>query len=814
MLRDLAYSVRTLRRAPAFSVAAVLTLAITIGANTTLLSVVDQVLLRPLPYTDAGRLFNVYERNQKGGLRLPSYPAFRDLQQQTRALSGMAYVRGAGVVLSTPEGPERMVVAWVTPGFFNVLGARAEIGRVFSADEEQGRGATVGVVSHKYWLSHFGGDRSVIGRTIRFDDQSVQLIGVMPLGVAFPDFADVWTPIAPRIGTDAALASRFLHSDGRVIGRLAPGVTREKAIAELTAIEGRLTAEYPEPGAVWNAGELSPVSAEVIGNAAPMMLILAGAVIVVLLIACLNVSNLSLVRAIGREREMAVRIALGATRVRLAWQLFAESLVIGLTSGAIGVLFTVWAIKTLRARAPGGLPRAAELTVDARVLGIALALSIVAAVLVGFAPALRRNAGRVAEQLRDGRQGGGGGVRGASVRNVLSVAQLALAIALLVSAGLLVESFQRVQRVDLGFDPEHLLGFQLAAPAKYAKATDAAGLYRRTLDVIGALPGVTSVGFINHPPLTGGYVPTHMVVPGRSGNDGTDDSALYATVSGAYFRTAGIRLLRGRLFTDVEVATAGDGIVVSEGVAKHFWADRDPIGQAITVFASSQARPDFGESQPSHVIGVVADVRHFGQGVDAPMEVYLPYTRETWPFVSILVRASGDPMALAPALRTALRTLDPDIIIGRGSGAQGFTSMSDALSQSLGTRLYIVRMLGAFAACALLLALIGVYGVIAYSVSQRTHEIGLRMALGADPRTVFLMVLLQAVRLAAVGVAVGVAVTIAATRLLQSQLYGTSATDPVAIGVAALAVVATVLAASVFPAMRAARLDPTMAMRG
>jgi len=811
--QDIRYALHTLRRSAAFSMGAIATLTIAIAANTTMLSVIQQVLVRAMPYANADRLFMMVEGDGKGSFRAASYLTFLDWQRQSKTLSGLAFVRGYSAPLVLPAGPERVAYGAVTPGFFDIIGVHPALGRAFDADEERGAGGDVAVISYELWQGTFGGDRSVLGRTIDYDSAAIRVIGILPPGVAFFSPVNIWRPLSGRLAADPALTNRNFHVDSRVIGRLAPGVSLDAAKAEFRVIQARLAGEYSEESGGWLTGEFFSMRDVEIGDTARMLLLLGAGVFVVLIIACVNVSNLSLVRALARERELAIRRALGATGARLARQLFTESAVLALTAGAAGLLLATWAIRALRASTAAGLPRASELTVDARVAALALALGLFVTLLISLASMFRLRVRGFADPLRGGRHPGAsaGAVR---IKNILSVAQLGLAVTLLLCGTLLVRSIQKIQRVDLGYDPDHVVEFSLSPPApRYDRAEDAAALYQRVLDAVGALPGVRSVAVVNRAP-PGPFVPTRIVVPGRGAESQSKDVASYRTVSAGYVNTLRLTLLRGRWFTESDIRTPGDGIVVSESVAKRYWPGRDPVGEAVTIFGASQRRADYGVAQPSHVIGVLADLRSFGAtGPEPTADVYVPYTRETWPGVSFLARVTGDAGAFIPALKRAVLSVDPGIPVTGSTAGGGPSPMGRGFSQALATRRYVMWLLGAFASSALLLALVGVYGVIAYGVSQRTHEFGVRMALGAGPRAVFSIILRQGLSLALLGVGLGVAGGIALTRLLTSLLYDTSPTEPATFLFVSLTVSATVLLASAIPARRASKLDPTVALR-
>ena len=812
LLRDLRYAIRTLRSSPAFTVTAVFTLALAIAANTIVLSVLDRVLLRPLPYANADELVMILERSAEGQRRLASYPTFLDLAAGSRAFSALGFARGTSAILQSEEGPERLTVGYVSPDFFRTLGVQPAIGRSFAPDEHTPGNAGVALISYRLWEQRFGADPGLVGRRVTLDGSSVTVIGIMPLGAQYPSWAEVFRPIASIIDSDPALTRRTVHSDSRFIGRLRPGTTVDAAVADLAAIQARLATEYPEPSGPWTS-ELSRLRDEVIGDIGSSLMMVGGAVFLVLLIACSNVANLSLARASSRAREVAVRIALGASRGRIARQILTESAVLGLSAGALGILLTAWGLAAIRTAAPANLPRADELSVDPRVIALAFALALLSTLLFGLAPALRRDPDALPDALRDARQAAGGGQRAGRVRGVLTAAQVGLAVMLLIGAGLLIQSFRRVRQVDLGFDPSNAIVFRIWPPSpKYDRASDAAALYSRVLTAVEAVPGVEHAALVNHQPLGGG-IDTRIIVPGRSTEPSAEDGALYLTASRDFPAAVGARIIQGRWFSDAEIAAPGHGIVINETVARRYWPAGDALGKALTVFRSSQSRPDFGQPVSVRVIGVIGSIRHFGSATDPTPEVYVPYTLETWPHIALVIRTSKESGVLIPALRRAVLEVDPAIPVAGASAGSGFALMAGALSDDLATRRYSTWVVMAFGACALLLAVTGIYGLLAYSVSRRTREVGVRLALGATPRRVLGMVVSEGLRLSLAGTVLGVGGALLLTRLLAALLYETSPTDPLIFVAVPLIVMATALSASLIPAARAAWLDPSVALR-
>lgn len=814
LFREVLYAIRSLRRSAGYAAVTILTLAIAVGATTTVIGVVERALLRPLPFDDSHELVTLLESNSEQGLRLASYPTFLDWQEQSQSFAGLSFVRGNTGILRNDDGAEQLLIGYVSPGHFSVMDAQPLLGRTFGAEEEQSDIGSPVVLSHEFWLRRFGGDPSVIGRTLSLDIGTLAVIGVMPAGTTYPAWADVWRPIAAVAATDPGLSNRAVRSDSRVVARLRDGVTADAAAAEMRAIATRIAETYADDARGWTAVQLTPLRDAVIGNVAPMLLTLGAAVVLGLLIACVNVANLALVRAAARTRDVAVRAALGAGRARIARQLLAESLVLATAAGALGVLITYWATAALRGAAPPGLPRAAELVVDARILAGAVLLSLLTATLCGLAPAIHLLRTDLAGALREGRAGGLRSRGGRRVQAALTVGQFALALMLLIGAGLLVQSFRKVQAVDVGFSPEGVLALRVLPPTpRYDSAPAVAALYSQLMERAGAVAGVEAVAIVNHAPLSNAGIPTRVRVPGRTMDTTGADAALYKTVSTEYQRVMRLPLLQGRWFTDADMTGAATGVVVSEQMATRYWPEQRAIGQTITVFKSSQARADFGAPVSAEVIGVVGSVRHFGMESDPVAEVYLPYTSEPWPHAVLVVRASAPAATVIPELRRAVLSVDRDIPVAGSGQAAGIQPLERSLDSLLETRRWMMSLVSAFSVGALLLAVMGIYGVTSYVVAQRTHEMGVRKALGASRSHIVGIVLRRGVGLAAAGVVLGLAGALALTRLLEGLLFGTSPREAVVFVLLPLLLTVIAAVASYLPARRAARVDPVIALR-
>jgi putative ABC transport system permease protein len=812
LTQDLRYALRSLRKSPGYTIVALLALALGIGVNTAVFSVLDGVVLRPLRYEEADRLFGVWERSERGDYRLASYPTFLDWREQNEVFDALAFVRGTSTLMPGDEGARRVGSAFVSEEFFDVLRGAPLLGRTFSHDEQQPGGPRVAVLTHALWRERFGGDQGALGSTIRLDDASYTIVGILPPWFRFPDWADVYLPLAVIVSTDRILAQRGFHADSRVIVKVKPNVSVTQAQAAMAGIQGRLATAYPAEQRGWTGVELVSLFEEELqfGAVRPILLLLAGAVTLVLLLACANVANMSLVRAATRSRELAIRAALGAGRGRVARLLFAESALLASSGGGLGLLFAWWAIGLLRAAAPEGLPRVAEIAVDARMLGFTVLVSVLATVFIGLAPAVRATKPDLTEPLKSGSPAAAGAGIRSRLRSSLVALEVALALVLLIGTGLLVRSLWVLSRVDPGFDPTRLATVAVFPPSPRYDAPDrAVALYQRVADAIAALPGVEKVALSNHLPLGRASLFRPIEIPGREPDPEGDEQVLFRTISAEYFATMRIPVGRGRSFTPSEVATASHVAIVNETLARQYWPDQDPVGRFVTLFKSSQARADFGERFSVEIVGVVGDVRNVIEDEPAP-EVYIPYTVNPWGWVNVVVRTSGDPDALMPLLSRAVAAVDPDIPV---AGRQRPGTMRQSVSGQLARRRFTVTLLSGFAAGALLLAALGIYGVIAYMVALRTREFGVRAALGATPRHITRLVVAQSAGVVAVGLAVGLAAAFGATRLLRSLLYGVGTTDLITFASVTVFLGAVALFASYLPARRATRVDPMVALR-
>ncbi|MDQ2766851.1 MAG: ABC transporter permease [Gemmatimonadota bacterium] len=810
--RELRMAWRTARKSTGYSLTVILTLAMGIGATVSIFSVLDHVLLRPLAYSNADRLVALYQHGAEGNQRLVSYPTLLDWSEARAGFSAMAYVRGDGQTLLTPSGPESVGTGFVSRGFFTLMDTRPALGRTFVPDEEVQSGADAVVLSHDIWVRSFGADPHIIGRVVTLDSATPTVVGVMPPGFAYPEWAQVWRPLGQILGRDSALQHRDFHVDSRAIARLSPTTDIARASRLLSSVQGRIALTFPAIEGKWPAADVVPLKTEVVGNIGPAIWALVGAVAVILLIACVNLANLSAVRGTSRAREMAVRLALGASGGQLSLKLIVETLLLALTGAILGALGARSLVAWLRATAPFNLPRAAEISLDSRALLVAIFVTVTTALVFGVVPALRAAVPDGAVGALLGRRSSAGGTRAqARMRGLLTGAQFSLALVLLVGAGLLLQSYRRLQTVNLGFDPNGLATFSVHPPKeRFADARAALDLYERLVDRMKGVPGVEDAALVNFMPPGGAGVPTRLEIPGRTVN--SDDIALYVTASEGYQRTLRMRLTRGRWFSAGEMRSPGNAIVISESVAQRYWPHAEALGQSLTIFRSSQVRPDFGEAVPSIVVGIVGDLRQNGPGSDLVEAVYVPLSAEPWAWGTLVVRTRASAPASNLALALAVKEVEPALVTTKNP-ADEFGAVTRDLSSILAPRRYILSLLGAFSICALALAAVGIYGVTSYGVAQRTQELGIRRALGAAEREIERAVLIRGMAPALLGCAIGLALTFVIIRYVKHILADITSLDPaVLIGISAL-LLAVGFAACYVPARRAKRIDPMIALR-
>ncbi|MBA3553385.1 MAG: ABC transporter permease [Gemmatimonadales bacterium] len=754
-----------------------------------------------------------FESDSAGNNRLASYPTFQDWRAATNLFDGLAFARGFGTVMKTAAGAERLVTAYVTDEFFEVLPTRAAVGRTLIAgDWAPGAPAAV-MLSHRLWQRRFGGDPAAVGRNIVLGDRSYTVVGVLPVDYGYPTWAELYAPITVILSTDRALQQRGLHTDSRIVGQLRAGVDTAAASRGLSAVAARLADSYPAESGGWRSVALFPVEAEVLGDTGAQLRLLTAAAVLVLLIACVNVANLSLARATTRSRELAIRTALGAGRGALLRLLAAESLLLGVAAGALGFGVAAWLTQVIRRLGRDLLPRVDEIAVAAAPLVVGVAVSVAAVIGFGLIPALRPSVGTLAGELKE--TAGSGTTRSRHrLRATLVVTEFALALMLLVGAGLLVRSMLRLQQVSVGFEPERLLAVPIDPPSpRYDDPGRALVLYHALADAAAGVPGVISVSLTNHVPLSGGSMPSRIEIDGAVSDREGAGEVLFRVIDTAYLRTAGVPLVAGRDFTADDVRSPGPAVLVNQTLAQRYWPGKNPIGQRITVFKSAQGRADFGEAVRSSVVGVVGDVRHYAPETEFVPEVYVPYTLAVWPRIALLVRVGADPGSTALLLQRAVQSVDPDIPLEGADLRSGVYQLTESLRDTFGYRRLVTGLLVAFASPAVFLAALGLYGVIAYLVSQRAHEIAIRMALGASEGSVLRLVLAHGLKLALLGGAIGAVGVLVGGRVLESQLYGVTSTDPVSLLGAGVMLTIVAVLATFLPARRAAKVQPMRALR-
>jgi len=796
--RDIRHALRMLVRTPAFSVIAVLTFAVGIGANAAVFSVVDGVLLRGLPYPDADRVTMVWLDNRREGIKedITSYPNYRDWRDQNTVYQQLAAYANTGFVLTGVGEAERVQGAQVTANFFDVLGLRPVAGRLFTVENEtEGKDAVV-VISHGLWQRRFGGAPDVIGRTISLNTIPHEIIGVMPPGMRWPQTAEAWKPLAPNQQTRESRGSFWLP----VIGRLKPGVSIAAAQTEMGGISTRLEQAYP--GNRGYGANVVPLREQIVGGVDRALKVLMGAVAFVLLIACANLANLMLGRTAARRRELAIRTALGAGRARLIRQIVTEALVLAMIGGAAGLLFASWATKSFVSLAGGTLPPGAPIGLDARVVVFSLAVATLAALLSGLLPALHASRAAVSDSLREGgRQGGPSGSR--RTRNVLVGAEVALALVLLTGAGLLMRTLWGMQRVERGFSADRIGLATVNLPGtRYRNAEAWRAFYARFLERARAVPGVESASLASGILLPLLANSTTFAFEGKP-LPPPEQRLEYPVenVAPGFFETIGAQLAAGRTFQDGDNDRAAPVTIVNETLARSIWPGEDPIGKRLKPGDGTDNGPWFT------VVGVIKDLRRGDVKRPIRGELYsctLQYTPRTQ---MLVFRASGDPAIVMPSIRRELQAIDPQLPLFR------VTTLEAQLSDTLNQPRFQATLLAGFAAIALLLAAIGIYGVTSHAVSQRTQEVGIRMAMGAGRSDVRRLILRQHVTPALIGVSVGLAGALGLSRFLTSLLYGVRAIDPLTYALVSLSLIAVAVAACWLPASRAMRVDPLVALR-
>jgi len=816
MLQELKLAFRILAKSPAFVLIAVATLALAIGANTAVFSLVNALLIRPLPYANPDRLVLLWEEFVAQGLeRIPvSAPEFQDYEKDTKSYSQVAAFTYIDLNLTGGDVPERVQGAKVSPALWTVLGVNPIRGRFFAPDEQgEGRDDVI-MISARLWERRFNSDPSLIGKKIALDGRNYTVVGIMPKTFEFPlplfnvqggQFAqrvEIWKPIA---FTKDELSCRGCR-DYAIIGRLAPGITSQQAQGELNGMIKRWKTEHPDNyGPEENFGaKVYPLQDQVVGGMRPALWILFGAVMLVLLIACANLTTMLLARGASREREMAIRVALGAGPFRLVRQLLIESVVLSFLGGFAGVLLAIWGLDVLRAITARTVPRIAEVNLDLTVLGWTFVVAVGTGVLFGFLPALASSRPDLTEALKEGGRGSTEGARRNTLRSGLVIGEIAIALALLVGASLLVRSFVQLQNVNPGFNPRQVLTMELSLPVeKYPRGKPVSDFFAEVLRRVTTVPGVRSAALTTILPLSGTNSDSSFMIEGQLEKvmaSGVAPDEEQRQVTPDYFRVLEIPLVQGRFFTDADTADAPLVIIINQALAKKYWPGGDALGKRIT-FDDPRKDPKW-----TTVVGIVGDVRH--RGVDEPPrpEFYQPHAQRPYRSMILTVRSGQDPRNLTSAIRRHVSSLDPELPIAH------VRTMEQIASDSIAPRRLSVVLLGAFAGIALVLASIGMYGVMSYLVTQRTHEIGVRMALGAQRGDVLRMILKRGAMLVIAGTAIGLVLALFGTRALGSMLYGVSAFDISTFTVVTLVLGAIALLASYIPAVRATQADPMIAL--
>jgi putative ABC transport system permease protein len=809
LLKDLRYAVRMLLKGRVVTLIAILALMLGIGANTAIFSVINAVLLKPLPYPYPERLVRVYEKSLQFEQMSVSYPNFLDWQREAKAFERMAVFRQQNFNITGGQEPERVSGRLVSAGFFSTLGVRPALGRDLRMEDDWPGAGPVAVLSHAFWQRRFGGDPNIIDKTLTINGKAYTVIGVLPASFKFYSPIDLFAPIG--IQDEPSFQVRDFHPGLQVIGRLRDGATLFEARDEMQAIAAALEKEYPASNTNQSVALVS-MHEDMVGYIRPVLLLLLGAVGLVLLIACANVANLLLARAAARQKEMAIRTALGASRWRIIRQLLTESVLLSLVGGGLGLLVAMWATDALIAAIPDTIPRADDVGLDARVMLFTFLISALTGTIFGLIPALQVSKPDLNETLKEG--GRGAATIRQGVRSALVVAEVVFALVLLIGAGLLIRSIFAVRNVTPGINPQSLLTMRIPMSSNtYSDAAKIRDFYTHLLDRLKATPGVKSAGLTANMPFVGedSEAPFWAASGPRPAPEAIQ-WGLFGPVSAGYIEGMGIPLLQGRSFTEQDTQNKPPVTVIDEYLARGLFPDEDPIGKRLTIPGNNQM-PDI----PFEIVGVVGHVKHFGLDADTQSKIqyqfYMPVVQVPDKFLTgfggmtLVVRTEGDPALMVAPVKETILAIDKDqpVIAVR--------TMQHVLADSISQRRFTMLLLGLFAGLALVLASVGIYGVMSYTVAQRTHEIGVRMALGARPAAVLRMVVRQGMMLAGTGVALGLPIALALTRFMASFLFGVSATDPLTFIAIPLILAGVALAACFVPARRATKVDPMVALR-
>jgi putative ABC transport system permease protein len=780
----------------------VVVLALGIGANTAIFSVVNAALLRPLPYADPDRLVRLTEDSPNVPQMSISYPNFLDWREQNNVFSGIAAMQFRSLNLTGKDEPERLAGRAVSAELFDVLGVKPALGRSFATEEDRPGAIPVCIISDGLWQRRFGSDSALVGKQISLSGVSYTVIGVLPASYAFGTPTDVFVPIGLRANE---MKERSSHPGIYAVARLKPGVTVETARAELIAIAQRIGEQYGMKG---NSATLTPLKEVFVGDIRTTLLILLGAVGFVLAIACANVANLLLARAATRQKEMAIRTALGAGRLRIVRQLLTESLLLAILGGVLGMLLALWGIDLLRSASADTLPSTAVIKLDGSVLLFTLLISVLTGIVFGLAPALAAAQTDLHDTLKEGGRSSTAGGRSSWFRSTLVVTEVALSLVLLIGAGLLIRSFVRILDTDPGFKPQNLLTMQLALNPKKGEGVKVLNFFNNLRGRIAALPGVESAAFSNGIPL-GQSADTSFAIVGRPKPEpGNQPQAMLYFTNPDYLQTMGIRLIKGRFFTEQDKQGSPLVAVIDETFQRQQFPNQDALGQRIA--GDGKDNPD------AEIVGVVGHVKHFGLDAAEPVQpqLYVPYNQapdDAFPFLAsrtnLIIRTTADPLNLTSAVRREVQALDPN------QPVYNVSTMEQTLEQSLVTQRLSMTLLAVLASLALILAAVGIYGVMSYTVTQRSHEIGIRMAIGAQQRDVFKMVIGRGMMLTLIGVAFGLLGAFGLTRLMTTMLYGVEPTDPATFAGIGILLTGVALVACYLPGRRATKVDPLVALR-
>ncbi len=805
MLQDLRFALRGLRKRPGFSLVVIITLALGVGANTAIFSVVNAVLLSPLPYGQPDRLVVLWAKNDKKNLTQQpvAYHNFKDWRAQNQAFEQLAAIRGESFSLTDRSEPERVSGVRVTTNILTLLGVRPVAGRDFLPEEEQPGKAAVALIGYGLWQRRYAADPKLLGQTVTLEGRPFTIIGVLPAWLKFPGLnvpaagAEVWIPFVPLPSE-----SNRSFANTRIVGKMKPGVTLRQAQAEMNVIAERLEQQYPNDNT--NLGvEIMPLHEALTGRVRLALWILLGAVGFVLLIACVNVANLLLARAAGRRAETAIRTALGASRWRVMRQLLAECVVLSLSGSLLGVLLAYQGIALLTKTKAGNIPRLEEISINARVLGFTLLVSLVTALIFGLLPALQASRIELVETLKEGRKGAAGGVLNRRLLNGLVVTEIALALILLVGAGLLIRSFRAISEVDPGFNPRNVLTLSVPLPqAGYPDQATQYRFYENALARVQGVPGVQAAAMVFRLPLVG-LATVIFTAQGQPVPTGSEPNADYRVISHNYFRALGIPLLQGREFNEHDTVEAADAVIVNQELAQRHWPNENPVGKRLQLALE--------RTRWREVVGVVGNAKLSGLDAKVDPAIYVPLAQNTWPNALrtsfIVTRTSVEPHIVAQAIRRELRAVDPALPITQ------VRTLAEIVDESLAQRRFNMMLLLIFAAVAAVLAAVGIYGVMSYSVAQRRSEMGIRVALGAQEADILKLIVGTGAKLTVVGVLVGLAGAFGLTRLMAGLLYGVSVVDPLVYAVISALLAATALLATYLPARRAAKINPIIALK-